>query len=520
MQLIAFLGRGNYQPTRYVLEGREEAFETRYCTVALAKLLGCRSLTVLTTEEAAQQHWEELSKALAGLGCELRRRDIAVPASRDQVAQLLQVLIDEGERCSPEEPLAIDITHSFRAIPFFAGVLVSYLHASRPQRKTPIRLFYGAFEASSGGFSPIWELSEFSAAIELIAAVHLFERTGHAEELAERVESFGRAIRKEWAQSRPTPEPPSLAKFGSALREFALALDAIRVHELFLPHGTKPSAVDELLSQIKAVLQELYLYSPLLQQPLARLTATLQSLSFAGKDFSEPTTLAVFLSLAEQYLRWGRLAEAAVTIREGVVNLFAPPAAAKPGAGFDESARSQAEERCRVVLRDLWRDIARVRNDIEHGGFNRQPVSGASLRKQLEKLIERLRQLEEKPPREETPGEGRTWFVSRHEGARDWLRRQGIPVTDFVAHLEPERVSAGDTVIGTFPAHIAAELCERGARVVHLALDVPPEARGRELSADDLDRFGARLVEMAVRQVGDYRPHNIANPAGGRAGHP
>jgi len=30
---------------------------------------------------------------------------------------------------------------------------------------------------------------------------------------------------------------------------------------------------------------------------------------------------------------------------------------------------------------------------------------------------------------------------------------------------------------------------------------VPPEARGRDLSADDMERFGARLEEYDVRKL-------------------
>ena len=59
----------------------------------------------------------------------------------------------------------------------------------------------------------------------------------------------------------------------------------------------------------------------------------------------------------------------------------------------------------------------------------------------------------------------------------------------------------GDVVIGTLPVHIVAEICARGGRYLHLTLDVPPQARGRELTADDMERFGARLEEYEVKRL-------------------
>lgn len=94
-----------------------------------------------------------------------------------------------------------------------------------------------------------------------------------------------------------------------------------------------------------------------------------------------------------------------------------------------------------------------------------------------------------------------TYFVTRHQGAVEWAARRGITVDHRISHLDPASIRAGDIVLGTLPINLAAEVCARGGRFFNLSLDVPPEARGRELSADELDRFGARLEEYRVEKL-------------------
>ena len=100
-----------------------------------------------------------------------------------------------------------------------------------------------------------------------------------------------------------------------------------------------------------------------------------------------------------------------------------------------------------------------------------------------------------------------TWLVTRHAGALEWARRRGFAADRVIVHLESEReISAGDIVIGALPANLAARLCERGARYMHLTLDLPFDKRGIELTADDMDRLGARLEEIALKRVTDQMP--------------
>ncbi len=91
-----------------------------------------------------------------------------------------------------------------------------------------------------------------------------------------------------------------------------------------------------------------------------------------------------------------------------------------------------------------------------------------------------------------------TFFVSRHPGAQQWAAEEGFATDAVIVHLDLDGIQPGDVVIGTLPIHLAARVCQRGGRYLHLSLEVPSEWRGRELSAADLRRFGARLEEYRV----------------------
>lgn len=98
-------------------------------------------------------------------------------------------------------------------------------------------------------------------------------------------------------------------------------------------------------------------------------------------------------------------------------------------------------------------------------------------------------------------------LVTRHDGALEWVRRHYSAHARHVAHLDAANLAAlqvGDTVIGTLPVNLIADVNTRGAKYRHLVLDVPVELRGKNLTADDMERCGARL-ETYYASRGDER---------------
>ena len=91
-----------------------------------------------------------------------------------------------------------------------------------------------------------------------------------------------------------------------------------------------------------------------------------------------------------------------------------------------------------------------------------------------------------------------TYFITRHTGAKQWAEQQGFPIDRMLQHLDTNHIQPGDIVIGSLPVNLAAEVCAKGARYIHICLDLPFESRGKELSTDDMQRLGAKLQAYQI----------------------
>lgn len=90
------------------------------------------------------------------------------------------------------------------------------------------------------------------------------------------------------------------------------------------------------------------------------------------------------------------------------------------------------------------------------------------------------------------------YFVSRHRGAIEWAAEEGLRVDLQIDHFDPAQIQPQDTVIGTLPVNLAAEVCARGARYIHLTLQTPASLRGVELTVEQMRRCNARLTRYEV----------------------
>ena len=94
-----------------------------------------------------------------------------------------------------------------------------------------------------------------------------------------------------------------------------------------------------------------------------------------------------------------------------------------------------------------------------------------------------------------------TYFISRHPGAVDWAESQGFHVDERLAHFDATIVNEGDRVIGTLPINLVAEVNARGGEYLHLTLELPPDMRGKELTAAAMQEYSARLEPYTAQRL-------------------
>ncbi|WP_201634045.1 CRISPR-associated protein Csx16 [Psychrobacter immobilis] len=94
------------------------------------------------------------------------------------------------------------------------------------------------------------------------------------------------------------------------------------------------------------------------------------------------------------------------------------------------------------------------------------------------------------------------YLVSRHKGAVEWMNHMGHQYDAHLTHLgSNDTLSAGDTVVGSLPINLVADLGEYGISYLHLSLCIPEHLRGIELSAEQLSQLDAKLEPYSVERL-------------------
>jgi CRISPR-associated protein Csx16 len=407
------------------------------------------------------------------------------------------------------DEVLIDITHGFRAQSFFGGAVLSLLRVVG-LKPNHLGLAYGEYREGKL-VSPIWDLTLFIELMDWAQALGLFLKTGVATAVVE----LGRQTQRRESQrlvASNSRDFPAFGRLVQAIEHFAADLATVRVASIITGHAQQDSrkshargSAASLLDAIELCRQEVVRKLPPLALILDQLAESVRPLS-AGRLHGEEGQHAQY-ALARHYLNLARYPEAAVVVREARVSTHAQDERAVEvnSPNFDDEQRRTADDHFREQDPNLG-EIAGIRNDIEHGGIRKQPLSAKALQTRIERLVQRFAPVEggdakgthaEGSPR----ARGSTYFVTRHAGAAEWALREGFAIDKTVAHLDPSEVRPGDVVIGTLPVHLAAEVCARGGRYLNLVLDLPAERRGLELTAEDMARYGARLAEYHVERL-------------------
>lgn len=387
MRLVSFLGVGNYSPVVYRLESQRSTL-TPWVTQALCELIEPRPIevVVLATQAAWKKNGQPLTEAMSRAGLPAPQR-VDVREGGDPEALWQQfAAITEALRVPAGHDVVLDITLGFRSQPFFSAAVGAFVHAvdDRPNR---LRVVYGAIEAKQDDVAPVWELTTFVDLLDWTREIIAFLHTGRVAGVASRTLELGRALAQEWSQrawdERGTR--PTLDQLAKALEAFGDDLATVRTGALTLGNGSAA----RLSREIERAGDALAVAAPPLADVLDKIAVMARPLRVDGETLASEEGQRAVAALARLYLKMGRYSEAASTIREGWVTLYAEEAsAACPGTSYSRSARDRAERHWFTVEGERARTVATIRNDIDHAGFGDQPLLPHKLIAKIQLLAE------------------------------------------------------------------------------------------------------------------------------------
>lgn len=451
-RLVSFLGTGRrdpktgayrpYDPTTYALNGRSSS-QTSWVVIALSELLALTDLeiVVLATPTAKEHTLPRLVTALA----EAKLPPPTVVDFPEAGAETLwqQFDIVKNVLRAPDRDVILDITHGFRSFPFFAAAVAGFVRAvDGPTR--PLRIVYGAFDSprGQGEPAPIWELTTFVELLDWTREIMLFLRTGRAAEVSARTRALDRALRRSWIDAGADPAArPRLDRIANELGAFGADLETIRTGALLLGDGKRPGSAARLREVLAAGRAAVAAHAPPLADILDHVGTISAPLASAGPSLGTATGQQALAALAELYYRMGRYAEAVTVVREGWITRYAGPSASAPGRpGFDADARAAAEEAWRDRESKASRHVADLRNDIDHGGFRKQPKASNDLARQIGALVARYAEAprpgrgvhDGSPPAENS----RVFLNISNHPSDDWCQTQRSAALRYAPRIE------------------------------------------------------------------------------------
>ncbi len=379
VRLLTMLGTGKYESVQYYLAADPgRGHETQYAPVATAALARRPDeAVVLLTAKARQIHWEGCRAAFAQLGIEARPVDIPEGGTDEEVWQIFHAITGAVQR---DDEVVLDVTHSFRHLPFVLHASLANLKAFRHVRVAGI--YYGAYEARQDARVPLLDLGVLQNLSEWSYAVRTFAETGNPGRVGRLVREARGHVWERWSTAEPL-----LTGLARTLERLGWTLPTGLPLEAGSDATDALGAVDELLRTPSRF--------PLVNTVLKELRATLGKIAVEIEGGAKANLvldraeLDRELRLVKLYADRGQEDRALLVLWEWVINrcLMAaergdvhwldlsaarfPMGRALTAVGVREELAGSAEER---TLAALWREIGDRRNNIAHAGFRKDKV--------------------------------------------------------------------------------------------------------------------------------------------------
>lgn len=401
--LLFSIGIGGYNQTQYRIGNN--LYQTRFSSLALYQAKEPDAVLVLATKRAYEKTFPTLCQSASEVGLSLSDSNVVlIPDGRteDEIQQILNTIIDS---VNPRDKVYLDITNSFRHLPFTYFSAIGFLTSLK---QVDVEVYYAAFEQGEPE-APVLNLTSLIQLNDWYHALRDLQEAGDIHRLAERICSEARHERQTARELR---------HFASQLARLDESLSSGLPLEVGLNAEAALSAlekvpVEQLRSFLKVGAEAL--------RPLAeelRSFAIRPSVSDKARIELSLPELERELRMIRWYLAHGQVDNALRLMREWVVNRVMlshqevdwldlrtrnryewainalckrrregmvsgrPTSDSSPAPGLSASPIDSS------TLGSLWTRLADARNAIAHAGFTKNMVEGIS--KAAEKALKQI----------------------------------------------------------------------------------------------------------------------------------
>ena len=398
--LISFLGTGPYHECEYFYDN--DSVKSKFIQMALIELF-CKDFTeedlmcFFLTEKANDANWENGLRGqiqACGLSAEVIAKVIPVGKSEDEIWDIFNALYNV---LNENDTVILDITHGFRSLPMLGFVILNYAHYLK--NVTVKDIFYGAYEARDTltNRAPVFQLTQFYNLTQWASAADAFVNYGTSDKLQSIVRDTATFFlgSKGTANAITKATKSMLTLRGTDIVDgniFSSCMDKIDKLET---SGVSQTAFKPIMHKVKEKLNvfkkndplnflhavKWYLNHRMIPQALTMMQEGLltyimekKNIDYHNKKFREHAG-AYLNSLAN--MRWKNIPFDFTEEQEQLYKEWS----LTPEDFYFENASY------------FYNDVRNLRNDVNHGGFNKGATSYDTIISKAEKHFETLEEL-------------------------------------------------------------------------------------------------------------------------------
>ena len=408
IKCLSFVGTGPLNPARYTYQNM--TCDSNIIQKALTDFFHPDTITLFVTGKARERN---LSYVINSLDCpSVSVIDIPSGNSEKEMWDIFTIIARE---VAADDNILLDITHSFRFLPFLA--FLTSLYIREVTGGTISGILYGAYESGEDIFdntgekrriSPVINLTSFITLVDWMMAVRSFVSFADARGIRNMIQNHTRSAAIQEQTDPETSLDENIMQFAESLHTFTSSVQLARSIE-----GTY--AASRVLKDLNHVQTKIASEIPPLGPVLGKISG-LQSYAGIISSMSCWEHLEKERAIITYQVHNGLYLQAAELAREWMVS------AVICSAGFGakklkENIRNEAETALHSLVRKMkhqhypvtgiikrlekkegweevaiiWISITHIRNDLAHCGMNEVFGDSRTLEKQVCEIPEKLK---------------------------------------------------------------------------------------------------------------------------------